>query len=181
MEQRICHTVWQFSKMSLMRLFSECMLDTGPDIIEDALLRCGGRVQTVGLEQVTVVGDAIEQERHRREFELLCQLGIHVAEFPGIIEPIIRRDLDAGENHVGIGLADYAYDACQIGAGFAQRKPAQAIVDAEFKQQQVGLVRGKIGADARQAAARGFAADAGIDERGRRNTCLLYTSPSPRD
>ncbi|EEF26682.1 conserved hypothetical protein, partial [Ricinus communis] len=126
----------------------------------------GQRMQPVGLEQLRLVGHAVEHERHQRRLDVLAQRAVHGEKLVGIVAAIVGRHAHADQHHLGVGLGGGLAHGAQVGLGGRHRQAAQAVVGAQLDDHDVGLVLGQQRRQARAAAAGGLAADAGIDHDG---------------
>jgi len=103
----------------------------------------------------------------------------------GIVGAVIRRDLHADQHHLGLGRFRHAQQGVQVGAGGAQLQAAQGIIGAQLNDDDIRIVLAQQRRQAGFAANGGFAADAGIDQRGIdfcccNRCCSSATQPLPR-
>ena len=73
----------------------------GPHVVEDARLGRGRRMQLVGLEELRLVGEPCEQERHQRHVLARRERRIDLAELARVIDAIIRRNHESHEHGLG--------------------------------------------------------------------------------
>lgn len=91
------------------------------------------------------------------------QRGKNVPELFRIGHAVIGRQTYANQQYARIRFLDMPDHRAEIGLHEAQRKAAQAVVCAQFKNHDCGFVLRQRKGQACQAAGAGFAANAGID------------------
>ena len=121
-------------------------------------------MNTVVLHQGRLFGDAIKQKRDQYQVVLIRQLFILGVEGPCVAGPVVRRNLDACQNHLGTGLLAHLYHALQVLPDAGHRQTAQTIIAAQFQDHDVRLMGFQHGRQPGQAAGGGFATDTAIDD-----------------
>src|SRR5580765_8875488 len=95
---------------------------------------------------------------------LLRQRGEHAGEFLRVARSVVRRHADAHEQQLCAGLLRQANHLAEVVARGGERQAAQAVVTPELEHNNARAVQLQGPWQALQAAARGFAADAGVDD-----------------
>lgn len=123
----------------------------------------GIRVQPIVEEMRAAVIETFEQERHQRGLMFPRELLEYTREAAGICRSVIRWQLHAGEQHDGITRLNSPDDVGKISLDAIERQSAQAVIGAEFDDDDVGAVSFECGIEAGQAATGGFPADTDVD------------------
>ena len=134
------------------------------DVVEHARLRRGGGMDAVGLEHGAIAGEALHQERNEFHILLSRNFGEQTLEPARVNRAVIGWNAHSGNHHARAGLAAGLDDGDQIFAGFLERIAAQAVIGAQFDDDDGGMMLRERGGQAGQAAECGIAADAGVDD-----------------
>ncbi len=122
---------------------------------------CNG-MQVIGLELFR--RDTFQQERQHCHAVTLCQFWIQGFEAGGIIQAVIRRQLHAEQQHLGSAAARLLDECSEVGFDVGDGRAAQAIIGAEFEDDDAWLMLAQGCLQASQPAGGGLAADAGVDD-----------------
>ena len=117
-------------------------------------------MQVVGLE---LFGrNTLEQEGNQRDVVFFCQLGIKRAEAPGVVWPVVGRQLDAKQQDLCTCIQRLSDQRGKIALCGLDGRTAQPIVRAQFDDDDLGPMLLQRLADAAQPAGSRLSADAGI-------------------
>ena len=117
-------------------------------------------MQIIGL--ILFRGDTFKHEGNQRDIVSFNQLGIEDTELPCVIKPVVRRQLDAKQQHSGVRPLCLFDDPAQIPFRFGHGCATQPIVRAQLDYDDGGLVLLQCLGYATQATGSRLAADAGI-------------------
>src|SRR5258708_38094576 len=101
------------------------------DVIENARLRSGDRVNAIGLKHLAVVREPLKHEWNQRSILLSSDLGKETFETACVDGSIVGRNAHAGDHDFRAGFAAGRDDRNQVAGGFFKRFPTQAMVPAE--------------------------------------------------
>src|SRR5579872_6753426 len=73
--------------------------ELGPDVVQDLGLARRLRVLAVGLQELPVLGDAVQEEGQEGELVASRQLHVSAAEFPGVSRAVVGRHQYPQEQH----------------------------------------------------------------------------------
>jgi hypothetical protein len=133
------------------------------DVVEHARLRRGGWVDAVTLKHRAIAGEALHEERNEFHILLSGNFGEQALEPARVNRAVIGWNAHAGNHDARAGLAAGLDNCDQVFAGFFERVTAQAVVCAQFDDDDGGLMFRESGGQAVQPADCGVAADAGVD------------------
>jgi len=120
-------------------------------------------MQPIRLSECRVARHTVQQERDQFGSELDGQQRKSLAELFGISDAVIGRYSHAEQQHTRLGFPASLDNGGEIALHVLDRQAAQAVVGAEFEDDDGRLVFGEGRRDAAQPATGGFAADTGID------------------
>ena len=119
----------------------------------------------VCLEPGIVVREPVEEERHESKVLSCREVGKRAMKRLRIRIAEVRRQAHAYQHHRCALGADTVDDVCKILAHASRRKPTQAVICPELQDHDGRMVSAQQRIDASAATVRGFATDAGVDDR----------------
>lgn len=136
----------------------------GPDIGQQLRLTLGGWMNAVGLHKTVAIVNAIQEERHQRRVLLLGNVRIDRRKHLGVAGAIVGRHLHADEQNPGTGLLRQRSHSGDVLARYLGRKAAQAVVAAQFDNDDRRRVVVQKFRQPAQSPIGGFATDAGVGD-----------------
>ena len=121
---------------------------------------CDG-VQIIGLELFR--RDTFQKKRNQSHVVSLRQFGVQRFEAGGIVRAVIGWQLHAQQQYLSVCLARLLDKGSEVGFDVRDGCAAQAVIGAEFEDNDAGVVLAKCRGYALASACSGFATDAGID------------------
>ncbi len=135
-----------------------------PDILQHFLLRLGVGMNPVRLHELAVGRNTLENEGHQRHPLLGRDFPVDALEPFSVAFAIVRRKPHTDQQDprmAGLSFRDHRAD---VMFHLIEREAAQAVVTAEFDDDYRGLMLGEQPGQAGEAAGRGVATDAGVDD-----------------
>ena len=127
------------------------------------LVAFGGGVGVVGLHVAGDAVDVFEEEGQEANVIFFCERGVHGVEFFDVVGAVVGGEGDAGENDFGAAGLELRDDGGEVGLGLFEGQAAEAVVAAEFYDDELRLA-GEDAGDAVEAILGGVAADAGVED-----------------
>jgi len=146
------------------KLLRQHRLQYGPDVIQHDALGRGDGVDAVGLEQVALIGEARQQERHPGDMMFVRESLIDSLEISGIAGAIVGWQAHAEQHDLGGTLQGRGDDMIEVVVYLRDRQPAQTVVPAQLHDQDIRMMTVQQRHDAAASSGGGFTTDAGIDD-----------------
>ena len=148
--------------------------ETGPELLLEEgfeegfyvagylLVALGGGVGVVGLHVAWDAVDVFEEEGDEGNVVSLGEGGVHGVELFDVVGAVAGGKGDASEGDGDVAGLELSEDGGEVGLGLLDGEAAEAVVAAEFHDDDLG-VAGDYAGDAVEAVLGGVAADAGVD------------------
>lgn len=133
-----------------------------PDIVHDAWLRGSVRMQVVCLKLFR--RHAFQQKGQQADPVRFRQSGENILKLCDVGSTIIGRQFHACQQRLGVDMLDLQDHLVQIAFDVRRAEAAQAVVCAEFHDDDGRAILFQQSGKALSSAQRGLAADAGIDD-----------------
>ena len=127
------------------------------------LVALGGGVGVVGLHVAGGAVDVLEEEGDEGDAIFFREGGVHGVKFFDVVGAVVGGEGDAGEGDVGSVGLELMEDAIEVGLGLFEGEAAEAVVAAEFNDNDAGMA-GEDAGDAVEAVFGGVAGDAGVED-----------------
>jgi hypothetical protein len=144
-------------------LFLELGNDERDQSLRDLLVALGSGVDAVVLHHAGLVVDVLEQEGQQGDAIFAGEQGVGVVDLADIVWAVVGRQGYAGEKDLDARLGEGGDDCVEILSGGGDGQAAQAVVAAEFHDDQGG-VEGQHVFEAVDAVFRGITTDSLIDD-----------------
>ena len=138
-------------------------MDEGCYVEGYLLVAFGGGVGVVGLHVAGDAVDVFEEEGQEAYVIFFRERGVHGVEFFDVVGAVVGGEGDAGENDFGAAGLELRDDGGEVGLGLFEGQAAEAVVAAEFYDDELRLA-GEDAGDAVEAILGGVAADAGVED-----------------
>src|SRR4051812_13733248 len=146
----LCLTPWSWQQQRAQAVIN---------IIQDAGLRRGSRMNAVGLEHSAVVGEALEHEGNQGNILLSSDLREQAFKTACIHRAVVGGNAHPRDHDFRALLAARFNDRDKIAPGFFKRIAPQAVIAAKRDDDDRRSILLKGACDAIAAAERGFTAD----------------------
>src|SRR5271156_1546613 len=131
-------------------------------------------MDSVGLHESGGEGNVVEQKRHPGQLFDAGHIAVTRTKLFRVIGPVVGRYSHSQQQYMGAGRRRQVHHVRQIGAHLRDRQGTQAVVAAQFQDDELGPVQRQGPRQAGQPARGGLAADAGVDDLV---TVLLILEP----
>lgn len=133
------------------------------EVFGDEFGALGGGVNAVGLDGSGHGVDVGVEHRQERDVIARGDLVIHEVELMDVGGAVVGRERDAGEQDFGVRGEQAGDDGFKIAFGDGERQATEAVVAAEFDDDDGGM-HGEDAGQAVDAVLGGVATDAGVDD-----------------
>jgi len=98
-----------------------------------------GRMDAVGLKDAGVALEALVEHGHESDMMPGCEVAIDLGELLDVVGPVVGRKRNAGEQDFDVGLLERSKYGIEIAPHLRDRLTAQAVVTAEFDDDDRGV------------------------------------------
>src|ERR1700688_4620476 len=119
---------------------------------------------SIGLHEIRELRDVVQQEGHQGQFFVARQIAVTQAKLFRVFRAIVGRHPYPQQQYLGARRRREVDHAQQIGAHLRDGQSAQAVIAAQFQNDDLGVMQVERPRQPREAACGGLPANAGVDD-----------------